>query len=129
VTDKTTDLVSRLRKLHAECANWSEYELYDMLCIGEAADELGRVVRQRDDWVAVAGRHAEEIERLRARVKWLEDWKDACEDTITRLKRKVYGVDVPAKVCVCGEPNTVGVQHRTDGPCFVIEDPRGAEPK
>ena len=26
-------------------------------------------------------------------------------------------------VCVCGQPNTLGVQHRTDGPCFHIESP------
>jgi len=35
-----------------------------------------------------------ECERLRARVKWLEDWKDACEDTIARLNRKALHGDV-----------------------------------
>lgn len=30
--------------------------------------------------------------------------------------------------CVCGEPNTPGVQHRTDGPCFVLETSREPAP-
>lgn len=31
------------------------------------------------------------------------------------------------RICVCGEPNTQGVQHRTDGPCYVLDDVRAAE--
>lgn len=27
-----------------------------------------------------------------------------------------------AAACVCGEPDTVGIVHRTDGPCYVNEE-------
>lgn len=35
------------------------------------------------------------------------------------------GLNPPLKIlgCVCGEPHRQGVQHRTDGPCFVITHP------
>lgn len=34
-------------------------------------------------------------------------------------RRMPAGNTPKASVCICGEPNTQGVTHRTDGPCFV----------
>ena len=50
-----------------------------------------------------------EITRLTQRVKWLEDWKDACEDTISRLNRKALERgDVPRKF------RQIGIKHKTE---------------
>lgn len=37
--------------------------------------------------------------------------------------QSIFGSPKTVIGCVCGEPNRQGVQHRTDGPCFVITRP------
>lgn len=39
--------------------------------------------------------------------------------SLVRLIDETLG-ETPSSLCVCGEPNSIGVQHRTDGPCIQI---------
>lgn len=62
------------------------------LLMGRAATEIERLEFIQRDFHNVDD--VAEIAKLKARVKWLEEWKDACEDTIARLNRKALHPDV-----------------------------------
>lgn len=60
-----------------------------------------------------------EIQRLTARVKWLDEWKNACEDTIARLNRKALHPDVPeAQPCEHLRSELLAEKTRDGDPLF-----------
>lgn len=112
--------------------------------LADAADRIERLTQERDEWAAKWHRIRAELAELKypgmkGVIRPLANASDEpkadqakelgwsqCSMGFTHPATEGYaGLNPPLKIlgCVCGEPHRQGVQHRTDGPCFVITHP------
>jgi hypothetical protein len=73
---------------------------------------------------AWAGLSLDEIKALirrNTRYEAESDLVDLCQDVEQSVRAALQQRQAPAPTCICGEPNTLGTVHRTDGPCYVAE--------